>query len=427
MAIIFPSDRTAEVINTAISNFTGSVLNDDGTYSDVSVTVTEDLANIVQVGQTVSNSMTAESFINSVTNMLETVGKIYFETLTTEDLDKDAFNLRVDSNEFALLREKVRIDHTKFEASFVLDENASSTFNDLFGKHPFTFKVKVWGNKGIYRTKPFTISYELYKTSVQSRNGWNELISRMWSVIDAVVELALYESPYFLIRQQIANAELFRQTGGHGVRVIELTKAYTAETGNAFTSVDDPDFSAWFVRFQRHLRKLLRQPSRKFCGANVPPINTPSKYERKFLIDTFYDQINKGLSGVYHDNKIGNIDDYELIPFIQNIDEPTVIDITPANPPVLTVGKTVTNVYAEGIVGAIWDKRGTFYNLEYRKIANNANTFDDHVNYISTVGAQHCVDEDSNIIVFTICTTSDENGFTVTETDDEGDGDGDGE
>ena len=419
MAIIFPSAQTAAVINSAVSNFTGSQNNGDGTYTDVPLVVTEDLSNIVQVGQTVSNQLTSENFINSVTNMLETVGRIYFETLTTEGIDKDTFGLQVDSTEFSILREKVRIDHTLFEASFVLDENASSTFNDLFGKHPFSFKVKVWGNRGFYRTKPFTISYEMYKTSVQSRNGWDELISRMWSVIDAIVDIALRESPWFLIRQQMANAELYRRTNGHGVRVIELSKRFTADTGKAFTSEDDPEFSAWFVKFQRHLVKVLRLPTTNFCGANVPPINTPERYEKKFLVDTFYDSINKGLSGIYHDNKIGNIDDYTLVPFVQNVNEPRSLDITPANPPVLTVGSTVTNVKGENIVGMIWDRRGTFYTLDYRKVASNANTFDDHVNYISTVGAQHNVDEDSNIIVFTIDTTNGGNGFTVTETEDE--------
>lgn len=419
MAIIFPSAQTAAVINSAVSNFTGSQNNGDGTYTDVPLVVTEDLSNIVQVGQTVSNQLTSENFINSVTNMLETVGRIYFETLSTEGIDKDTFGLQVDSTEFAILREKVRIDHTLFEASFVLDENASSTFNDLFGKHPFSFKVKVWGNRGFYRTKPFTISYEMYKTSVQSRNGWDELISRMWSVIDAIVDIALRESPWFLIRQQMANAELYRRADGHGVRIIELSKRFTADTGKAFTTEDDPEFSAWFVKFQRHLVKVLRLPTTNFCGANVPPINTPERYEKKFLVDTFYDSINKGLSGIYHDNKIGNIDDYTLVPFVQNVNDPRSLDIKPANPPVLAVGSTVTNVKAANVVGMIWDRRGTFYTLDYRKVASNANTFDDHVNYISTVGAQHNVDEDSNIIVFTIDTTSGGNGFTVTETEDE--------
>ena len=418
MAIIFPSDQTANAINSAITNFTGSVNNGDGTYTEQPLTVTENLSNILQVGAAVSSQLTSENFVNSVTNMLETVGRIYFETLTTEGIDKDAFGLQVDNTEFAILREKVRIDQTQFEASFVLDENASSTFNDLFGKHPFTFKVKVWGNRGFYRTKPFTISYEMYKTSVQSRNGWDELISRMWSVIDAIVDIALSESPWFLIRQQMANAEMYRQTGGHGVRVIELSKRFTAETGKTYTSEDDPEFSAWFVKFQRHLRKIMRIPTTNYCGANVPPINTPERYEKSFLVDTFYDSINKGLSGIYHDNKIGNIDDYKLVPFIQNVNNPRELDIVPANPPVLQVGKHISNVSATGVVGMIWDKRGTFYTLDYRKVASNANTFDDHVNYISTVGAQHDVDEDSNVVVFTIDTTASGNGFTVTQEDD---------
>lgn len=428
MSIIFPSAQMATVINAAVSNFTGTTISyetlPDGTTSTVptyttsTVTVEENLSNVVQVGQTVSNQLTSENFINSATKMLETVGKIYFETLAAEDIQTDDFNLRVETEEYNLLREKVRIDHRQFEASFVLDETSSSTFNDLFGKHPFTFKVKVWGNRGFYRTKPFTISYELFKTSVQSLNGWNELVSRMWAVIDAIVSIALAESPWFCIRQQMANAELYRQSNGHGVRVIELSKRYTADTGSAFTSTSDPAFAKWFVKFQRHLRKVMRIPTTNYCGANVPPINTPERYERKFLIDTFYDDINNGLSGIYHDDKIGNIDDYDLIPFIQNVNDPRTLNIVPANPPVLTVGSHVTNVTAENVVGMIWDKRGTFYTLDYRKVANQPNTFDDHVNYISTVGASHNVDEDSNVVVFTIDTTSGGNGFTVTEESD---------
>ena len=397
MSLIFPSNQTAAVVNAAIENLQGTTTTTEGATAD-GLIITEDLSNIVQAGQLISNVLTVENFINSVTNMLETVGRIYFECLTSEDYDDDMFGLRVEQTEFACLREKVRIDQTKFEASFVLDNTYSSSFNDLFGKHPFTFKVKVWGNKGFYRTKPFTISYEMYKSSVQSRAGWDELIAQMWGVVDAVVDIAQTESPWFLVRQQMANCRLYRS----GARVINLEDVFESETGETFAGANEPKFAAWFVKYQRHLRKIMRKATTKFCGANVPPINTPARYERKFLLDTFYDDINAGLAGIYHDDKIGNIDDYDLVPYIQNVNEPAKLDIVPANPPVMTPGKHVTGVTGTGIVGMIWDRRGTFYNLEYKKVASNPNTFDDHVNYISTVGAQHCVDEDSNAVVFVL-------------------------
>lgn len=410
MSLIFPSGETAKVINAAIKNLQGTTTTEDGA-SSAGLIITEDLSNIVQAGQLVSQSLTVSNFVNSVTNMFETVGRIYFECLTSEDYDDDLFDLQVDKAEFACLREKVRIDQTKFEASFVLDDTYSSSFDDLFGKHPFSFKVKVWGNKGFYRTKPFTISYEMYKSSVQNRSGWEELIAQMWGVIDAIVDIAQSESPWFLVRQQMGNAAMYRS----GVRIINLEDVYETETGNTYTAPNESKFAAWFVRYQRHLREIMRKATNKFCGASVPPINTPKRFERNFLIDTFYDQINEGLSGIYHDNKVGNIDDYDLVPYIQNVNEPNKLDIVPSNPPVLTPGKHVTGVSATGIVGMIWDKRGTFYNLEYKKVADNPNRFDDHVNYISTVGAQHCVDEDSNVVVF-VLTHSD--GFTITEESD---------
>lgn len=419
--VLYDSSKTATLMNVTLKNLAGTTTTADGASAD-GLTVAEDLSNYVQCGQAMSNALTNTPalFFNAVTKMLETVADIYFEVMSSDGYKLNAYDLQVSRGEFACLKEKVRIKPEDFEAAFVLDGSSSSTFNDLFGKHPFNFDVKVWGNKGIYRTKPFTISYEMFKTSVQSVAGYERLIAAMWAVIDAVMEIAVSESPYFLIRQQIANAALYR----NGVRIVNLVPAYEADTGKTFTSVDDPSFATWFVRSQRYDRQLMRKVTNKFSGKATIKMNTPEPLEKKFLITEFYDLINAGLAGIYHDNKIGNIDDYELEPYIQNINEPKTLSIVPANPPVLTSGKHVTNVTFDGtIVGMIWDKRGTFWNTEYKKIAANDNTFDDHVNYISTVAAQHCVDEDSNVIVYVIDTTKTgstyNKGYTITEESDE--------
>ena len=398
-------------MNKTLANISGTTTTADGA-SAVGLICSEDLSNFVQCGQAINTALTntPELFFNAVTGMLQTVADIFYEVISSDEYKLNRYDLQVSSGEFACLKEKVRIDTTDFEAAFVLDGLGHSSFEDLFAKHPFTFNVKVWGNKGIYRTKPFTISYEMYKTSVQSRNGWDRLVAEMWAVINAVMDIAIAQSPYFLIKQQIANAAMYR----NGVRIEQIDALYTADTGNAFTSVDDPDFAAWFVRHQRHERLLLRRVTNKFSGNDKIKMNTPETFTRRFLVDDFYDKINKGLSGVYHDNKIGNIDDYELEPYIENVNEPHKLDVIPANPPILTAGKHVTRVQIDGIVGMIWDRRGTFWSTEYKKIASNPNTFDDHVNYISTVAAQHCVDEDSNVIVYVIG-----DNITITEVDDE--------
>lgn len=408
--ILFPSNQTARLMNITLENISGTTTTADGATA-AGLICTEDLSNFVQCGQAVNNALTEhpEMFYNAVTGMLQTVADIFYETISSDEYKLNRYDLQVGSGEFACLKEKVRIDTTEFEAAFVLDGMQSSTFNDLFAKHPFTFNVKVWGNKGIYRTKPFTISYEMFKTSVQSRGGYDRLIAEMWAVINAVMDIAISQSPYFLIKQQIANAAMYR----NGVRIEQLDALYAQETGKTFTSVDDPDFSAWFVKHQRHERLLMRRVTNKFSGKDSIKMNTPETFTRRFLLDSFYDDINKGLSGVYHDNKIGNIDDYELEPYIENVNEPGKLDIVPANPPVLTTGKHITRVQIDGIVGVVWDRRGTFWSTEYKKVAANENTFDDHINYISTVAAQHCVDEDSNIIVYVIG-----DNITITQEDD---------
>lgn len=419
--LIYDSSKTAQLANVTLKNLQGNTTTTDGASAE-GLTVNEDLSNFVQCGQVMSNALVnhPELFFNAATNMLQTVGAIYFELATSDGYDMNAYGLQVSADEFACLREKVRIDDKPFEASFILDSDYSSSFNDLFGKHPFTFNVKVWGNKGFYRTQPFTISFEQFKTSVQNREAYNRLIGAMWAVIDCVVEQAVKQSPYWIIRQQITNAAMYR----NGIRVVNLVSEFEAQTGKTFTSEDDEAFATWFVKYQRNLVKKMRKKTNLFSGNSSICMNTPERYERKFLIDTFYDNINAGLSGVYHDNKIGNIDEYELETEIQNVNEPRTLDITPANPPVLTLNKHITNVTFDGtFVGMIWDKRGTFWSIQYRQQADNPNTFDNHVNYISTVGAEHCVDEDSNVVVFVVDKTKTgdnyNKGYTITEEDDE--------
>ena len=419
--VLYDSSKTASLMNVTLKNLSGTTTTTDGASAD-GLTVAEDLSNFVQCGQAMYNALTTTPslFYNAVTNMLETVADIYFEIASSDGYDLNAYGLQVSRGEFACLREKVRIEPEAFEAAFVLDGTTSSSFSDLFEKHPFTFNVKVWGNKGIYRTKPFTISYEMFKTSVQSIDGYERLIAAMWSTLDAVMEIAVSESPYFLIRQQIANAALYRS----GVRVVNLCAAYKAETGNNFTAIDDPSFASWFIRRQRYDRMLMRKLTNKFSGKSTLKMNTPESLEKKFLIQEFYDLINTGLSGIYHDNKIGNIDDYTLEPYIQNINEPRTLEVVPANPPVITSNKHVTKVTFSGtIVGMIWDKRGTFWSTEYKRVAANRNDFDDHVNYISTIACSHCVDEDSNVIVYVLDSTKTgdnyNKGYTITEESDE--------
>lgn len=424
--VLYDSSKTASLMNVTLHNLEGTTTTTEGA-SAAGLTVAEDLSNFVQCGQAMANALTNTPtlFYNAVTKMLETVADIYFEIASSEGYNLNAYDLQVSRGEFACLKEKVRIEDKDFEAAFVLDGSSSSTFDDMFGKHPFTFNVKVWGNKGIYRTKPFTISYEMFKTSVQSIAGYERLIAAMWSTIDCVMEIAISESPWFLIRQQIANAALYR----NGVRVINLAAAYKEDTGADFAAIDDPSFASWFVRYQRFLRELMRKKTNKFSGKTSITMNTPERLEKKFLLSKFYDLINAGLAGIYHDNKIGNVDDYTIEPYIQNINEPAKLSVVPANPPVITSNKHVTNVtFADGngvgtIVGMIWDKRGTFWNTEYKRVANNPNNFDDHVNYISTVAAQHCVDEDSNVIVFVLDATKTggtlNKGYTITEESDE--------
>ena len=85
MAIIFPSARTAELINAAISNFTGTQNNGDGTYTSVPLTVEENLkiakaqaergADIVKIVNNHENAGDIPSCIESIQKIKASVDK----------------------------------------------------------------------------------------------------------------------------------------------------------------------------------------------------------------------------------------------------------------------------------------------------------------------------------------------------------------
>lgn len=412
---ILTSSNVASLINLMLRNARGTTTAaGDGASSD-GLIAAEDLSNIVDAGTKLSNSITVENFRNIITGMLEGVGKILYENAKLSTPSR--FDIFVDNPEFMTVIEKVRISAIEFEQSYLYATSGGSSFADMFNNHPLTFSVKVWNTIATYRTKPFTISITQLKSACMNPEELTRLIGQIYAVVEVTYYTAIREAEKRVIMNQIANCAMYNS----GALIVDLLKVYKDNTGTTLTTStykDSDAFKRWFYGYFDHIKMLFGEVSGNY-NTEKNLINTDKEDMRAFLVEPFYTSLRT--ISVYQDGAYFKdaLDGVKVIPFIQNINEPDKISVMPVEPPVLTVGKHVTNVAVENIVGMIWDKRGTLVTATDIEAGVNHNDFDKWDNYTNNFSVREMCDKGSNAIVFCVKDATGTNkAFTITEASD---------
>lgn len=396
---ILTSSNVAALVNLMLRNATGkTTASGDGATSD-GLIVSEDLSNLVDGGTALSNSITLTNFRNVITGMLEGVGKILYENAKLSSPSR--FGIYVDVNEYLTVLEKVRISAVEFEQSYIQATSGGSSFADMFNNHPLTFSVKVWNTIATYRTKPFTISLNQLKSACMNPEELTRLIGQIYAVVEVTYYTAIREAEKRVIMNQIANCAMYN----NGVLVVDVLKAFYDATGTSVTTATyktSDAFKRWFYGYFAHIKMLMGEISGNY-NTEKNLINTDTEDMRSFLLEPFYTSLRT--ISVYQDNAYFKdaLDGVKIIPFIQNINEPDKISVVPVDPPVLTVGKHVSNVAVSGIIGMIWDKRGTLVTATEIEAGVVHNDFDKWDNYTNNFSIREMCDKGSNAIVFAVC------------------------
>ena len=413
---ILNSANVATLVNLMLKNARGTTTAaGDGATSD-GLIVQEDLSNLVDGGTALSNSITLENFRNVITGMLEGVGRILYENAKLSSPSR--FDIFVDASEFMTVLEKVRISAIEFEQSYIKATSGGSSFADMFNNHPLTFSVKVWNTLATYRTKPFTISVNQLKSACMNPEELTRLIGQIYAVVEVTYYTAIREAEKRVIMNQIANCAMYN----NGVLIVDVLKAFHDDTGANNVTIQNyktnDSFKRWFYGYFAHIKMLMGEISGNF-NTEKNLINTDDEDMRAFLLEPFYTSLRT--ISVYQDaaNFKDALDGVKIIPFIQNINEPDKISVVPVDPPVLTVGKHITNVTVNGIIGMIWDKRGTLITATEIEAGVNHNDFDKWDNYTNNFSVREMCDKGSNAIVFAVRSDSGQpKPFTITEEDD---------
>lgn len=411
---ILNSANLAALVNIMLKNARGTTTTTDGA-SAAGLIVAEDLSNLVDAGKELSGNINTSNLKNIVTGMLDGIGKILYENVKLESPSR--FDLFIDENEYKTVIEKVRISGVEFEQSYVHATSGGSSFADMFNNHPLTFSVKVWNTCGDYRTKPYTISERQLASAAMDPDELIRLIGEIYAVVEVTYYKALREAEKRVVFNQAGNCCLYRS----GVTCIDVLKAYKDETGETLTTQTykkSDDFKRWFYGYFDELKRLMAEDSADYnCEEN--DINTLDDDRRAFLMTRFMTSlktISKYQSG---ENFKDALDGVYSVPYLQNRNERDKLSILPVEPPVITTGKHVTNVTITGIIGMIWDRRGTF--LTASKIESGAvpNNFDKWTNYVHNFTVREMCDKGSNAILLVACDATGTNkAYTITEASD---------
>lgn len=412
---ILTSSNVAALINRMYRNVTGTTTVADDGVSNAGDIANEDLSNIVDAGTTLANTLTIENFRNAITGMLEGCGVILYENAKLASPSR--FDIYIDANEFMTVIEKVRISAIEFEQSYTLATSGGSSFVDMFNNHPLTFTVKVWNTIGTYRTKPFTISLNQLKSACMNPEELTRLIGEIYALVEVTYYTAIRAAETRVVMNQIANCACYNS----GVLVIDVLKAFYDETGTALTTATyktSDAFKRWFYGFFAHIKMMMGEISGIYnTEGNL--INTDNEDMRAFILEPFYTSLRT--ISVYQDGAYFKdaLDGVKVIPFIQNITDPQKISVVPVDPPILTVGKHITDVTVENIVGMIWDKRGTLVTATDIEPGVVHNDFDKWDNYVNNFSVRELCDKGSNAVVFAMMDSSGVTSpITITEDDD---------
>lgn len=412
------SANLAAVMNIMLKNTRGTTTTEDGAESD-GLIVKEDLSNLTDGGNKLTSSLTVGNFRNALTGMLETVGHIIYEN--AKKVSPSRFNIYTDIDEFMSILEKVRIGSIDFEQSYKYATSGGSSFEDMFNNHPLTFTVKVWNTMGSYRTKPYTISLDQLKTSVQTREGLTRLVSEIYGVVQATYYTALRAAETRVIMCQAASAAMYDKKNNKTQLVIDVLQEYKKFCGVTLTTETmktSDDFKRWIYGFIKHIRVLMKEATPNFNAENNV-IETDGDDFRAFILEPYRTSIET--ISKYEDGNANRdaFNGFSEIAFIQNFNDFDKIDVVPVDAPVITPSKHVTRVQFSDVFGMIWDKRGTLIASPGIETGVVHNDYDKWDNYVHLFDIREMCDKGSNCVVLVAHDASGtEKAYTITEEND---------
>lgn len=361
--------------------------------------VSEDLSNVVDVGNEVFNANAVDAYVKSLVNH---IGKVIF---VNRPYRGSVPSVLMDGWEFGSVLEKIRADipEAQENESWELVDGQSYDQN-IFYKPKVSAK---FFNSRVTFEVPMSFTEMQVKQSFSNVAQLNGFMSMLYNAVDRSMTVKMDALIMRTINNMIAqtlNAEFSdgTYTGVTSVKAVNLLYMYNQATGGELTAekaITTPEF----IRFAAYQMGLYSDRMAKLSGLfNVGGTDkfTPKDLQHIVMLADFVNAAAVYLqSDTFHDSLVA-LPKAETVPYWQGsgtgygFDDISGIDVQ------IDVNGTKTAITATGILGVIFDRDALGVTNLDRRVTSHYNAKAEFFNNFYKMEAGYFNDLNENFVVF---------------------------
>lgn len=361
-----------------------------------SITVAEDLSNIVDVGKEILNGTDIDNYVKS---LVDHIGRVIF---VNRKYSGGAPSVLMDGWEFGSILEKITADlpEATENESWEL-ENGTSYDPNIFYQPKVS--AKFFNNKITFEI-PMSFTEKQVKSSFSSREQLNGFVSMLYNAIDRsmtikIDSLIMRTINNFIGETLHAEYPSNDYTSKSTVKAVNLLYLYNAEKGTTLTA-DKCLTDTEFIKYSSYMMKLY--VSRLGKASTLFNIGKKDRFTPKdmlhiVLLDNFASASDVYLQSDTFHKELTEFPNHETVPFWQgsgddyNFTDVSTIDI-----------KTSGNnkIKATGILGIMFDRDSLGVTNLDRRVTSQYNAKAEFFNNWFKFDAGYFNDMNENFVVF---------------------------
>lgn len=361
-----------------------------------SITVSEDLSNIVDVGKEILNGTDIDNYVKS---LVDHIGRVIF---VNRKYSGGAPSVLMDGWEFGSILEKITADlpEATENESWEL-ENGTSYDPNIFYQPKVS--AKFFNNKVTFEI-PMSFTEKQVKSSFSSREQLNGFVSMLYNAIDRSMTIKIDS----LIMRTINNfiGETLHSEYPDGiyttkstVKAVNLLYLYNTEKGTTLTA-DKCLTDTEFIKYSSYMIKLY--VSRLGKASTLFNIGKKDRFTPKdmlhiVLLDNFASASDVYLQSDTFHNELTEFPNHETVPFWQGSGENySFTDVSTID--IKTSGNNT--IKATGILGVMFDRDSLGVTNLDRRVTSQYNAKAEFFNNWFKFDAGYFNDMNENFVVF---------------------------
>lgn len=370
-----------------------------------SAVVEEDLSNIVEIGEAISNLGSA-AFENYTRSLIDRIGKVVF---VNRPYSGTAPSVLMDSWEYGSILEKIQAEIPEATANESWELQDGYVYEqDVFTKP--NVSAKFFNSKTTFEI-PMSFAERQAKSAFDSVSQVNSFFSMIDTSIyngqtvktDGLVMRVINNAIANTINDEFAGGSGY--DAGTGVRAVNLLYLYNeANSGNTLADLEEAMFKPEFIRFAAYTMSLYQARMRKLStlfNIGGKARFTPADRLHFVMLDDFAkaaDVYNQ--SDTFHE-QFTKLPNAETVPYWQGSGTMYDIDsISSINVVVNTESGSTATVDVSGILGVMFDRDALGVCNQDRRVTTHYNARAEFFNNWYKVDAQYFNDYNENVVVF---------------------------